>query len=584
MSQNNLRTKPGKRKSQQRQAAIRIVLLVVILFFVNLIASRVHFGLDLTEEKRFTLSDATKKMLSGMDDVAVIDVYLKGDLPAGFQRLATATREKLNDFKTFAGKKVVYRFSDPFEGKSEEQKGPIFQELAKKGIMGTNLQLKDDKGYAEKIIFPCALVRYKGKEYPVNLLENDRPGLSPFEVLNYSESLLEYKFATAISYLSRPDQASVAYVMGNEESLGAHTRDMLNTIKMLYHLDTIDLPGSLEIPGPGLGTYEAIIINKPRVAFEDKDKFKIDQFVMRGGHVLWLVDGVEAEMDSLNNNNQSFLTGERFLNLDDMLFNYGVRINADLIEDMDCNPIPVTVGMMGDQPQIELRKWVYFPVLMPTVKHPIVHNLDPVMTMFASSIDTIANPELKKTVLLSSSKYSRSTPHPARVSLSMLRYNLDEKLFNKPYKPVAVLIEGKFKSVFNNRLEPGFLKLLKDSLKMPFKAQCDSPTSMIVISDGDMFDNDYSEREGTMEMGYWRFTSNRFANKSFMLNCLEYLTDRSGLLESRSKEVKLRLLDNGRVKSEKSKWQWINILVPNFIIVLFASVYLFVRKRKYERA
>ncbi|MBL7711314.1 MAG: gliding motility-associated ABC transporter substrate-binding protein GldG, partial [Chitinophagaceae bacterium] len=258
-------------------------------------------------------------------------------------------------------------------------------------------------------------------------------------------------------------------------------------------------------------------------------------------------------------------------------------VNANLIEDMDCNPIPVVVGMVGDKPQTELRSWLYFPVLMPSSKHPIVHNLDPVMTLFASSMDTIANPEIKKTVLLASSKYSRVAPHPARVSLSMMAYKPDARLFNKPYQPVAVLLEGKFRSVFNNRLEAGFLKVLKDSLKMPFRSHSDTPTSMIVISDGDLIENDYSEQQGTLPMGYWRFTQNNFANKTFFLNCLEYLTDRSGLLESRSKEVKLRLLDSGRVKSEKSKWQWINILLPTGLILVFASVYLFFRKRRYEK-
>jgi ABC-2 type transport system permease protein len=205
------------------------------------------------------------------------------------------------------------------------------------------------------------------------------------------------------------------------------------------------------------------------------------------------------------------------------------------------------------------------------------------MTIFPSSIDTIANPDIRKTVLLASSKYSRVAPHPVRVNLNMVAYKPDNRLFNKPHQPVAVLLEGKFRSVFNNRLEPSFLKVLKDSLKMPFKASCDSPTSMIVIADGDLIENDYSEREGTMELGYWRFTGNRFANESFLLNCLEYLTDRSGLLESRSKDVKLRLLDNGRVKAEKTKWQWINICIPIGAVLIFASAYLFFRKRKYEK-
>lgn len=572
-----------KRKNQQRQASIRLLLLCVILASANLLAARFHYGFDLTEEKRFTLSPSTKRLLRNMDEVAVVDVYLKGQMPAGFQRLAASTKEKLQYFKEVAGKKLVFRFSDPFEGKSEEQKAAIFQQLAKKGINGTNLQVKDDDGYSEKIIFPCALVQYKGKEYPVNLLENEHQGMSPFEILNYSESLLEYKFANAINTLMQPDQASIAYIMGNEENLGLNTRDALNTIRMLYHMDTVDLHGSMMIPGPGLGTYEAIIINKPRTAFEDKDKFKIDQYIMRGGHVLWLVDGVQASMDSMSRQTQSFLTSDLSLNLEDMLFNYGVRVNPNLIEDVDCNPIPVVVGMVGDQPQTELRPWIYFPVLMPTGNHPIVHNLDPVMTQFASSMDTIANAEIKKTILLASSKYSRVAPHPVRVSLSMMAYKLDNRMFNKPYQPVAVLLEGKFKSVFNNRLTPDFIKVLKDSLKMPFKSTCDSSTSMIVVSDGDLIENDYSEREGTMEMGYWRFTRNRFANKTFLLNCLEYLTDKSGLLESRSKDVKLRLLDNGRVKTEKKTWQIVNILVPIALVVVFAIVYLFVRKRRYEK-
>lgn len=573
-----------KRKNQQRQAGIRIFLLVAILICVNLLASRLHYGLDLTEEKRFTLSPSTKRLLRNMDETAVIDVYLKGKLPAGFQRLAASTRERLQYFKEVAGKNIVFRFSDPFEGKAEEQKMGIFEALAKKGINGTNLQVQDEGGYSEKIVFPAAMVRYKGKEFPVSLLESDAQGLrGAMEVLSYSESLLEYKFANAINYLTQPDQAHIGYIMGNEENLGTNTRDALNTIRMLYHLDTIDLHGSMEIPGPGLGLYETIIINNPKTPFEDKDKFKIDQFIMRGGHVLWLLDGVAASMDSLHRETQSFLTGELPLNLEDILFTYGVRINANLIEDMDCNPIPVVVGMVGDKPQTELRSWLYFPVLMPSSKHPIVHNLDPVMTMFASSMDTIASPDIKKTVLLASSKYSRVAPHPVRVSLSMMAYKPDNRLFNKPYQPVAVLLEGKFRSVFNNRLEPGFLKVLKDSLKMPYKSHSDTPTSMIVISDGDLIENDYSEQQGTLPMGYWRFTQNNFANKTFFLNCLEYLTDRSGLLESRSKEVKLRLLDNGRVKSEKAKWQWINILVPTGLILVFASVYLFFRKRRYEK-
>ncbi len=574
-----------KRKRQQKQAGIRILLLCAILICVNMLAARFHYGIDLTEEKRFTLSSSTKKLLHNLDDVAVIDIYLKGKFPAGFQRLASSTTERLQNFKDIAGKKIVFRFIDPFEGKSEGEKGPIFQQLEQKGIKGINLQVQGnaDEGYSEKIIFPYALVQYHGREIPVSLLDNNHQGMSPIEILNYSESILEYKFANALNILSQPDRPGIGYIMGNEESLGPNTNDALMTLGALYHLDTLDLPGSARIPGPGLGTYEAIIIAKPKKAFDDKDKFKIDQYIMRGGHVLWLVDALNASMDSIGGPNQTFITRDYELNLDDMLFNYGVRINPNLIEDVACNPIPVVVGTNGDKPQTELRPWIYFPIFIPSSNHPIVHNLDPVMSIFANSIDTIANPEIKKTILLASSKYSRTSPNPVRVSLGMLAFPIKNEMFNKPYQPTAVLLEGKFKSVFNNRLPQPLLALLKDSLKTPFKSQCDAPTSMIVVSDGDIFENDYSATKGTMEMGYWRFTESRFANKAFILNCMEYLTDKSGLLESRSKDVKLRLLDGGRIKNEKQKWQVLNIGLPIVLVLIFASCFLFFRKRRYEK-
>jgi len=575
-----------KRKRQQKQAVLRVLLLLGILVCINMLAARIHYGFDLTEEKRFTLSPSTKKLLRNMDGVAVVDVYLKGKFPAGFQRLAEATREKLQNFKEVAGKHIVFRFSDPFEGRSEAEKGPIYDQLAKKGINGVNLQVQGnaDDGYSEKIIFPYALVQYHGKEVPIQLLDNDHQGMSPMEILNYSESILEYKFATALNLLSQSDRPGIAYITGHGETLGPTTSDALTTLRRLYRLDTLDLPSMIQIPGPGTGLYDAVIINKPRETFSDKEKFKIDQYVMRGGHVLWLIDPLNASMDSLNNNSgQMFMTRDMNLNLDDILFKYGVRVNPNLIEDMTCNPISVVVGMLGDKPQQQLRNWLFFPVLVPESKHPIVHNLDAVMTMFASSIDTIADPSIKKTVLLSSSKYSRTVPNPARVSLSMLSFQPRSEMFNDPYKPVAVLLEGKFKSVFNNRLPTEFLSILKDSLHMPFKKECDATNSMIVISDGDIIENDYSQTRGTMEMGYWRFTDTRFANKTFILNCLEYLTDKSGLLESRTKDVKLRLLDGSRIKKERKTWQLLNIAVPIGLILLFASCYIFFRKRRYEK-
>ncbi len=569
-----------KRKSQQRQAILRLVLMLAILVCVNMLASRFHYGLDLTKEKRFTLSPATKKLLRNMKDVAVIDVYLEGkNFPAGFQRLKEAARERLQSFREYAGTKIVFRFIDPVEGKNQDEKIAIYQQMAEQGMTPINLQVKgDEEDYSERYVLPWALVQYNGKAMPVRLLENNAT-MSSWDNLNYSEALLEYKFANAINKLTLPEKPQIAYIMGNGESLGINTYDLLSTLPAQYMLDTLDLVNSLYIPR----YYKAIIINKPTQAFDDKEKFKIDQYVMHGGKVLWALDMLYTPMDSLRIS-QQFVTTDYGLNLDDQLFKYGVRVNPDLIEDVQqCLPLPIMVDAGTGKPQMQLRPWIYFPLFIPSSSHPIVKNMDAVMGMFANSIDTVANPEIKKTILLESSKYSRTTTSPARVSLSMLKYPPNPEMFNNPYKPVAVLLEGRFKSVFENRLHPYFLHLLRDSLKMAFKPVADSAGAMIVISDGDMLENDFSQTMGPMEMGYWQYTKDRFANKAFVLNCLEYLTDDAGLLEARSKDLKLRLLDTARVKKEKATWQALNIGLPILLVLIFGSCYLFFRKRRYEK-
>lgn len=567
-----------KRKVQKTQAIIRLLVVVGILICINMLAARYHKGLDLTKEKRFTLTAPTKKLLRNMDDVAVIDVYLEGSFPAGFQRLKEATIERLQSFRDVAGTKVIYRFYNPIEGKSDDEQGKIYQQLAAKGITPINLRVQgEDNGYSEKFVFPYALVQYNGKEEAVRLLENNM-GLNPLENLNHSEALLEYKFANAINKLSMPQKPEIAYIMGNGEALGLRTIDLLSTLPRYYKLDTLDLANSLYIPS----TYKAIIINGPTMPFEDKDKFKIDQYVMNGGSILWAVDQINTPMDSLQKSEQ-FVAMDMGLNLNDMLFKYGARINYNLIEDLQCLSIPVTVGMQGDRPQIDLRPWIYYPVFGMESKHPIVKNMNYVMGRFVSSIDTIKNPEVKKTILLQSSKYSRVAAAPLRVSLSTLRYPQREDMFTKPNQPAAVLLEGTFRSLFKNRLHPDFLRVLKDSLNRDFKVSSDTIGKMILIADGDIMLNDFAQQTGPMEMGFWKYTQTRFANKEFILNCLEYLTDNSGLLAARSKDTRLRQLDPSRVKKEKNTWVITNIGVPLLYVGLFASVFLFFRKRKYER-
>jgi len=562
-----------------RQAVLRMLMLAAILVGINIIAARYHTGLDLTKEKRFTLSEPTVKLLKKMDDVAVVTVYLKGKFPAGFQRLSDATRERLESFRSIAGGNIVFRYTDPFEGKGEEEKVAISKELAGKGIFALNLQTKnEEEGYAEKWVFPYALVQYKGKDAAVNLLENNK-WVSPWENLNNSENLIEYKIASAINKLTKPDKESIAYIVGHGESLGLNTYDLLGTLSEQYHVDTFDLTINPFIPR----SYKAIIINRPKQPIDDREKFKIDQYVMEGGRILWAIDQLYTPMDSLQKSEQ-FMSLDYGLEIDDMLFKYGVRINLDLIEDLQqCLPLPIMVGAQNGEPQMQLRPWIFYPVFSPSSQHPIVKNISAVFGRFVSSIDTINTPNIQKTILLQSSKYSRTEAFPVRVSLSMLRFQMTPDMFKKPYRNAAVLLEGKFTSLFQNRLAPNFLKILEDSLKRPYKSVADAPSKMVVIGDGELMDNDFTQAEGPMEMGYWRFTKTRFANKEFVLNCMEYLTDDGGLLEARAKDLKLRLLDSGRVKEEKLKWRLINIALPIGLVLVFASAFIFFRKRKYEK-
>lgn len=537
-----------------------------------MLASYLHTGLDLTREKRFTLSPATRKLLSNMQEVAVVDIYLKGKFPAELQRMQEAVRERLRSFKDIAGNKIIYRFTDPFEGKNESEQKVIAHDLAEKGIHVLTLQNQDEDEYSSKPFFPYALVQYNGKEAAVMLLE-DPPGKTAAEKISYAEAMLEYKFANAINQLGKQDKSRIGYLTGNGEDLGVNSYDMLGALSHYYNMDTLDLMHLLNISP----AYDAIVINQPVVPFTGPQKLKIDQYVMRGGHVLWVMNMLNANMDSLRTSPQ-LIAMDYGLGLDDILFKYGVRVNNDLVEDMQCMPLGQIDHVTG---QREFKDWIYFPKLNPTADHPIVRNMDFIRAGFTNSIDTIKSTGIKKTILLQSSKYSRAAMAPARVSLSTLAYPQKNEMFNKPYLPVAVLLEGKFHSVYQNLLAPEYLRLL-DSLKQPYKAVCDSNNSMIVVSVGDIFKNEYSAKDGPMQMGYYGWTHEFYANRSFLLNCMEYLTDHSGILEARSKEVKLRLLDNGRAKDEKTKWQVINVSVPIAAVLVFASCYLFFRKRKYE--
>ena len=575
-----MKTGPKSFNTNLRSKAItRFSLILAILVLLNVVSSKLHVRYDATAEKRFSLSEPTRNLLKNLKDIAVIEVYLKGSFPAGFQRLSESTRDVLQQFKEYGGQHIRFEFINPVEGKSDKEKSEIYHNFSEKGINFTRLQIQqdEDEGYSEKIIFPSANVIYHQKEMPVNLLESHM-SMSPDEKLNYSESQLEYKLASAIKHLIEPDKKKVAYLMGNGELIGPSTYDMLTTLERYYDVDTLDLNQSIEISP----VYSAAIVCHPTIAFNDKSKFKIDQYVTHGGKMMWLIDELQFDMDSLKNSSAG-LAIDYGLNLEDLLFNYGVRINPDFIEDyQQVNPLALTVGMVDKNPDIRLIPFPYFPYSISSSKHPIVNNMDAVMFLFANSIDTIANPEIKKTILLTSSNRSRRVPAPVRVSLASLQFKPKSEMFREKNIPMAVLLEGKFNSIYTNRLDPKFLEVYKDSLHKEFLASCKQDNKMLVVSDGNVFQNDFSQSRGPMECGYYKYTDQLFANKSFLLNSLEYLTDNFGLLEARNKDVKLRLLDMARIKKERLQWQLLNIVVPILLILFFASAYFFFRKKKYE--
>ncbi|MDP4265822.1 MAG: gliding motility-associated ABC transporter substrate-binding protein GldG [Bacteroidota bacterium] len=565
--------KVSKKTLLKRQNIIQLILSLAIIFLINYIGSFWFSRIDLTAEKRYSLSPATINMLKKLDDIVYFKVYLEGDFPAGFKRLRNETKEMLNQFRAYS-KNIEYEFINPSESPDKKTRNSIYRQLYMKGLDPTNLQTAENGGRSEKIIFPGAIVTYKEREVPVQLLLSQM-GVSSDQVLNNSVQSLEYSLASAIRKLSTVQKPKIGFIEGHGELGKIEVEDIAGALSEYYSVSRVNINHKLN----SLKDYKSIIIAKPDSIFDDKDKFIIDQFIMKGGKVLWLIDPVFASMDSLRNNNTT-VGVINTLNLEDMLFRYGVRLNTNLILDMQSVPIPVVTGQMGNQPQQSLLPWYYFPVLTPSINHPIVNNLNAVRTEFISSIDTVGAKGIKKTILLTSSKYSKVVNTPAIINLEILRKKPDPSSFNKSYIPVAVLLEGKFHSIFANRLTPEIM----NNPEIGFK-NISTENKMIVIADGDIIKNQVYVSNGKKvpyPLGYDKYTKHTFGNKDLILNAMNYLCDDSGLISARSKELKLRLLDKSEISDSGLFWQIINIIIPIVLIIGFGIYQTTMRKRKYS--
>ncbi|MEZ4965472.1 MAG: gliding motility-associated ABC transporter substrate-binding protein GldG [Saprospiraceae bacterium] len=563
-------------RSTRNQALLQFGLFCGILLFANILANTFYTHLDLTEEKRFTLTRPTREMLHGLKDRIYIEVLLEGEFPAGLKRLQRATREMLDDFRSESGY-VEYQFEDPTQGTLEEV-NERRKALAEQGIIPINLRVAEQGQSTQKIIYPEAVVYYGSRRIPVKLLENESPSLNPEVVINNSVTLLEYKLANAIKKILTPQRPVILFTRGHGELNELQTGDLEASLQQFYDTDRITLDSLVQLSPQKCAL---LIVAKPRSSFSEQDKFKIDQYVMQGGRILWMIDRLNADLDSLRGSPPRFLPTDYPLNIEDMLFKYGARIQPDLVLDLESSSIPL--GSRGSQ-QLELYKWYYFPTVMPVGNHPIVKNLDRVELHFCSSIDTIrTKTAVNKTILLTSSKYSRLQFSPIDLNFDLLRYDPDPAKFNKGNQTVGVLLEGVFASNYENRVSQEMLAGMKQ-LNVNYRNESE-PTRMIVISDGDVaanFVRDPSAKEW-YPLGYNRFEGSTYANKDLMLNAIEYLIDPNGVIEARAKEVKLRLLDTVKARKEQTQWRLINIAVPLLFLGLFGWFFNWRRKRRYAR-
>jgi ABC-2 type transport system permease protein len=544
---------------------------IIIVVLINVIGSYVFHRFDLTAEKRYSLSAATKKLLKELDDVVYFKVYLEGEFPAGFKRLRSETKEMLDEFRAYAGDNIQYTFINPSQNEDVNKNTEVYEQLYKAGLLPTSLQVKTENGEQNQIIFPGALVTYHEKTFPLQLLKA-QVALGEEEVLNGSIENLEFEFASTILKLTTKVKDKIAIVEGHGELNAKNLEDITKALEEYYVVERVRLNNQLF----SLRGFKAAIIAKPDSSFDEKDKYILDQFVMKGGRTLWLIDPVMASMDSLTKNNVTLGLANP-INLEDIIFKYGVRMNTNLVLDVQSAPIPVLAGYQGNQPQYKYYPWVYFPVAFPFCDHPIVKNLNAVKFEFASGIDTLNNREIKKRILLASSQYSRSVNTPARIDLSILKKNPNPKEYYRKNIPLAVLLEGEFESVFKNRIAPA----VSTSEEMAFKAQ-GVKTAMIIVSDGDVIKNQVQSSTGKVyPLGYDRYTQQQFGNKTFILNCMNYLLDDSGLITVRTRDIQIRLLNKTIISEQKLKWQLICILSPIIIIMLYGLFSGWLRKKRY---
>ncbi len=555
-----------------RRWAVTLPLLVVILFLVS---ESLRPRLDLTADKRYSLTDAARRKAAEIPGSVTVELFLTGELQPGFRKLSQAVAEKVRDIARYSPKPVRLIITDPYQAVAPSERASFFEELASKGVRPTDVRQQTEQGTITRLIFPGAIIRMDGRETGVNFLKQAQ-GFSAEANLNHSVEGVEYELISAISKLMVTEKPRIAFLQGHGGLNNWEVFDMAGSLDEFFSVEfrtTSDIAGD-QIPP------RIIIIANPTIPFSERDKFILDQSVMKGSRLMWMIDPVEVSLDSLSNG-MSTLAFPRDLNLNDMLFQYGVRVNTDLIQDVVCSQILVNTAPAGNRPEFTPQPWYYSPLLTPADAHPVSRHVNFVQSEFVSSIDTVAGTgEVRKTVILSSSPYGRIVRTPASVSLAVIDSPPARELFSIPFIPAGVLLEGRFKSVFRNRM----LNTMGIDAREIIPESTE--TKMMVFSDGNLLANKVRYNPGTepsiLPLGYDRVSQQTFGNREFFINALQYLNDDEGIMELRNRTVRLRLLDKVKTNEGKSYYAWLNTGLPVVLILIYALIYNILRKRKYK--
>jgi ABC-2 type transport system permease protein len=537
------------------------------------ISSVVRLRYDLTEDKRFTLSGPTKAVLKKLKNDVFVQVYLDGEIPIPLKRLKRSVSEMLDEFRIASGHKIDFEFINPAGDKDTKRREALYQSLADKGLNPIRLEAADaEGGSTKKIIFPGMIINYNGAEVPVNFLNNSTASYEQ-NILRSMEGM-EYEMIQTISTLTSDSIHKVAFIEGQDEIPEVATADITMNLARFFTVDRGVLGGK-----PGiLDKYSAVIIAGPEKPFSEPDKLVLDQYIMNGGKVLWLIDEVKVNADSL-------VYGEtvglyRPLNLEDQLFRYGARINPAIVQDLECAAIRLMVMSGGTRKEVVSAPWVYYPLLRPSTDHPVTRNINRVQGQFTNFIDTVGlDPAVKKKILLSSSQLSRTITPPVMITLKEAEQRASEKDFNKANLPVAVLLDGVFTSAFKNRMVDN----LTADRNLKIKAES-KPTRMIVVADADIIRNEVSRsgmNETPLPLGRDKYTGQIFGNTDFLINCMNWLVDENGLMNLRSRELKMRLLNKQEIKTQRLKWQLLNVAGPVIIVALSGFIFGYFRKKRY---